>query len=505
MTQPLSISHFGHAVVRRAWLVLIVVAAVVVVAAVGVSKLPDRYSARVTLRIATAAALSGDVVRSDDSSYLERLQNTYAGLATSQPLRTALMRRMNLNERPKVSVSGRPASELMDVTVRTSDARSAAGTADVLASLLIEKIHELDVTNFSATESAAQIAMRALQTEISAARSDRDLLAKIPSPNEATKAQITELESQIALKTAALNEQQSNYQRLRSVQATRANILSVVSPATVPTRPSSRPGMTTVMGLSVLIGLAGGLSLIAVFERARTRVLYPDEVEHAAAGLRIIAHLSPPARRAAVEPPDSSAADGFRRVRTEVLLAADPTPLRSVMVTSPQGTTGAAWVASNLAVAFARAGHPCVVVDGAMTSPSLHSVFSVESQPGMADVLREDAAVEAVTAEVSAAGLRMIPAGDVSEGVGDALTPARVAKVIAALEGSFEVTIVHAPFMALDTDVMSFASVTSAVLLVVRSGETTRSRLAETCERLTHAGAAVLGIVLLDRKWGSGK
>jgi uncharacterized protein involved in exopolysaccharide biosynthesis len=140
LTQAPSIRRLGQAIVRRAWLLLVMVAIVTAIALAGVSRVPARYSARVTLRIATAGALSGEVVRAEDGSYVERLQNTYSALAASRPLRTAVMRRLQLPERPAVVASGRPSSELMDITVTTGDAASAAAAADATGALLIEKV-----------------------------------------------------------------------------------------------------------------------------------------------------------------------------------------------------------------------------------------------------------------------------------------------------------------------------------------------------------------------------
>ena len=84
------------------------------------------YTATAVVHVATRASIASDQVRSDDLTYVDRLENTYADLATSRGLVDELVGDVGLSERPVVQAEAVPNTELMDIDVTTRDRDTAA-------------------------------------------------------------------------------------------------------------------------------------------------------------------------------------------------------------------------------------------------------------------------------------------------------------------------------------------------------------------------------------------
>src|SRR6266508_3121143 len=133
-----------------------------VATAVGVTSLaPARYTATATLRIQPGTAFVGGTVRADDLSYVDRLENTYADLATNRDVLDAAARRVGLHERPDVNVQGIANTELMNVKATTSSPRTAAAAATAVAAELVARVRTLN-------RQAADQAVRAFNERASA-------------------------------------------------------------------------------------------------------------------------------------------------------------------------------------------------------------------------------------------------------------------------------------------------------------------------------------------------
>jgi capsular exopolysaccharide synthesis family protein len=487
---------YWRAVLRRPWLVAVIPLLIVVTAVGGVLRSPDRYAATVTMRVATPGSISGEAVRGDALTYLDRLQNTYASLARSRPLRTKLARQLHLPERPEISVSPHPASELMDITVTTSSPASAQEAANAAAWLLIEAVRELERERYGALEAGLKTGILNLEVEVAKARDDRDSLARNPSLNDAGRARIRQLETDIDIKLATLSEQQARYEQVRALLLGRDDVLSVAVPASRPSSPEG-PALPLVVAVSLALGVVTAVGVAAIFERLRTRVATREEVEHVATA-PVVAQLHRSSTGQAIITDGDGSADGFRRLRTELLIKAERQGLRSIVVTHPDGEGDSGWVATNLAVALAQAGQRVLLVDGDVASPTLHLALTEENEVGLAEVLLDEASPDAASQSTSVPNLSLLSAGVAGRKATDNLTPGRVAKTVAGLEILFEVVVVKAPPVLATGDSRSFSAAVSGTLLVVTRDLTKASEIAQACEELRNSDAVLFGVVLTD-------
>ena len=126
--------------------------------------------------VATRPSIASDQVRPDDLTYVDRLENTYADLATSQGLVGELVGDAGLSERPGVDVRAVPNTELMNIDVTTHDRDTAAVAANRLAALLIARVRALDLANRGA-EPELSSRIDEIQSDLRAERHEYGILA----------------------------------------------------------------------------------------------------------------------------------------------------------------------------------------------------------------------------------------------------------------------------------------------------------------------------------------
>jgi Mrp family chromosome partitioning ATPase len=86
-----------------------------------------------------------------------------------------------------------------------------------------------------------------------------------------------------------------------------------------------------------------------------------------------------------------SVADGvretFRSLRSNIDLASDQRPLKTILVTSAVPTEGKSTVVRNLAIVCAEAGLRVAVIEADLRRPTLGRLFGANPEPGLTDVL----------------------------------------------------------------------------------------------------------------------
>jgi len=100
--------------------------------------------------------------------------------------------------------------------------------------------------------------------------------------------------------------------------------------------------------------------------------------------------------------PRSGVAESFRSVRTNVEFASVDVPVRTLLVTSAVPGDGKSVLSANLAVVFAQAGRPVLLVDADLRKPSLHRIFDLPNTNGLTGLLRNDAlSIDAVAQQTN--------------------------------------------------------------------------------------------------------
>ena len=274
--------------------------------------------------------------------------------------------------------------------------------------------------------------------------------------------------------------------------------ITVADGAALPTsQVSPRPLRNLAVGL--LAGLLAGAAAAALRDVLDTAVRCGRELREAS-GATTIGAIGADARAAAnrlvVRDGGSPGSEAFRSLRTNLWSTGTGRPPRSVAITSPVRGEGRTTVAANLAVALADAGRRVVLVEGDLRRPRLAAWLGVEESEGLTGVLRGATTVDEAVRRWGASTLSVLPAGPVPEGPSELLESEEMPRLLRELGERADIVIVDTPPVLYVTDAAIIARGCDATLLLARCGRTAREEVEQAVERLTAAGAGVLGAVL---------
>ena len=498
---------------RRKALIAGVVILTVVVAVGMTSLVPARYTATATLRIQPGTAFVGGTVRADDLSYVDRLEKTYADLATNRNLLDAAARRAGLQERPDVNVAGIANTELMIVKATADTPPTAAAAANAVAAELVARVRTLNQQAVTQAREAFDQRASQLEREIAAAENQRATLQAAPSTEE-NRLEILRLGEEITSKRASLAALRSSQESFEMAQQARAGALSLVVPAAPPSRPSNRH-LTFALALALVLGLLAAVGLAFVAENFTLRFRTSDEIERA--GQAPVLAVIPDVGRSstnAIFNSGSKAEEEFRRLATSFLAAAGADEsVHTVVVTSAEPKHGTSTIVANLGRTLAQSGRRVVVVDANLRTPVLHEAYGVPNEEGLSDFLTASSAErEPSLRPTSVPGLWMLPAGAATSDPAMLLGSPRMERWVegaarglrrsdpgdrhrAAAWKEFDYVLFDSPAVLAVTDALMLARTADAVLLVAR-GDAHRERFSVAHRELRRLNARVLGIVV---------
>jgi receptor protein-tyrosine kinase len=273
--------------------------------------------------------------------------------------------------------------------------------------------------------------------------------------------------------------------------------VTVVEPASLPGAPiEPRPLLN--LGVGALLGFLVGLAIAVLRNKHDKRVRSADDVRQSS-GMTVLATVPRTRRPVGPAGPDLSEAtpvtEAYRQLRTRVL-SVDRARPHSLLVTSPVAGDGKTITACYLAATLARADHQVILVDSDLRTARVGPTLGLPAQPGLVEVLSQQATLEdAVQAwgdgqfDVLAAGGRASEPGELLAG------PAMVA-LVQQLVHSYDFVILDSPPVTAFADAEILSALADQVLMVLRHGATSQTRLAEAAHNLSLVNASLMGAVI---------
>ncbi len=75
--------------------------------------------------------------------------------------------------------------------------------------------------------------------------------------------------------------------------------------------------------------------------------------------------------------PKSAAAEAYRTLRTNIQFASPDKPVHTLLATSTSPDDGKSTTIANLAITFAEAGSPTILMDADLRRPHIHTIFGL--------------------------------------------------------------------------------------------------------------------------------
>lgn len=192
---------------------------------------------------------------------------------------------------------------------------------------------------------------------------------------------------------------------------------------------------------------------------------------------------------------DQSAAEAFRKLRTNLQFMSVDNPPRIIVVTSSKPGDGKSTVTANLAAAIAASGAPVILLDGDLRRPTVATSFGLVEGAGLTDVLIGRAQIDDVLQQHSELpGLQVMAAGGIPPNPSELLGSQTMARLLKKLSER-AIVLVDAPPLLPVTDGAVLTAMSDGAFVVVSSGKTLDTELAASLDYLKAVNGRPLGIV----------
>jgi capsular exopolysaccharide synthesis family protein len=192
---------------------------------------------------------------------------------------------------------------------------------------------------------------------------------------------------------------------------------------------------------------------------------------------------------------DGAAAEQYRALRTRILHADPMSPINVVLITSPGRGEGKTLTAGNLGLAMAQEWQRRIcIVDADLRHPQMHRLFGLPDGPGLCDVLTGHATLEEALVTLEEHQVTILPAGNVPAHPAELLGTSAMRRLLDALRTQFDRVVVDAAAATPLADVSILAPLVDRVLLVVRSGVTSKPSIHDAVSSI--GASKLLGFVL---------
>jgi succinoglycan biosynthesis transport protein ExoP len=297
----------------------------------------------------------------------------------------------------------------------------------------------------------------------------------------------------------------------------KSNNFRIVDVARVPTGPIE-PNIPRNLAFAFILGLTSGVGL-AFLQEGLDNTVRTSEQAQMISGLPALGLIPLPARTAreganpkrlviatsskeAVElvaqsRPHSQMAESYRALRTSLLLTNLGAPPKVIIVTSALPQEGKTTTSMNTALVLAQKGVRVLLIDADLRRPSIHKILGMGPRSGLSNVLTGSATLQqTITRSSILPNLYILPAGTPPPNPAELLASTNMRDVLEELRGQYDHIVVDTPPTLSVTDAVVLSPRADAIVLVIRSGQTTKQALRRSRDILTQVNAKVSGVLL---------
>jgi len=296
----------------------------------------------------------------------------------------------------------------------------------------------------------------------------------------------------------------------------KSNNFRIIDSARPPTYPIE-PNIPRNLLFALVLGLATGVGLAFLIEGLDNTVRTTEQAQliSGVASIGMIPLGSKSARdgpnpkrlviatsKEAVElvtqvRPQSQMAESYRALRTSLLLSNLGAPPKVVMVTSALPQEGKTTTSINTAVVMAQKGVRVLLIDADLRRPSIHKTLGMGPHSGLSNVLTGSTTLaEAITRTAILPNLFVLPAGTPPPNPAELLASSNMRDLLNQLREQYDHIVIDTPPSLSVTDAVVLSPRADAVVLVIRSGQTTKQSLRRSRDTLLQVNAKLVGVLL---------
>jgi capsular exopolysaccharide synthesis family protein len=312
-------------------------------------------------------------------------------------------------------------------------------------------------------------------------------------------------------------------QRLKEASVSaglRSSNISIVDLARVPTNPSA-PNIPRNILLGLALGLFAGVGLAFVLESLDNTVRTPEEAEIISAlpslgiiplNTQLVANrknghprLSVSSRSSestdspeliSFDRPRSEVAESYRALRTSILLSSLGSPPKVILVTSALPQEGKTTTSINAAIVLAQRGGRVLLVDADLRRPGVHKALRLRNTSGLSTMMTGGDAGEDAIMLTEIPNLFVLTAGPPPPQPAELLGSTLMKDYLTRLRQEFDHIVIDTPPALSVTDAVLLSIEADSVIIVLRSGQTTKAALRRVRDLLSRVNARTTGIVV---------
>ncbi|MBI3089767.1 MAG: polysaccharide biosynthesis tyrosine autokinase [Candidatus Tectomicrobia bacterium] len=349
--------------------------------------------------------------------------------------------------------------------------------------------------------------------------------------------ELARLQRRVALNGELYTFLERKYQEALINESEKVEEVSIVRPALLPTEPINQPSVVTTTMVGIVLGGILGLVFAFILETLDTSIGRIEDIESYldVPVLGVIPYFEIETHGEEETEPDggrgeqatrqsrallssfysqnSSAAEAYRSLRTNVQFLLRERNLKTIVVSSTTPREGKSTIAVNTAVAMALVGLRTLLIDCDLRRPSIARYFGIENDLGftdiivgnsdwretvktVADIIMGQMGLESVLNTPGIDNLNLIVSGKVPLNPTEMLNSKRAEELIREISADYDVVLIDTPPILPVTDAVVLGSKVDGVILVYLAGETGRKSLMHAKGQMDAVRAEVLGIVL---------
>jgi polysaccharide biosynthesis transport protein len=288
--------------------------------------------------------------------------------------------------------------------------------------------------------------------------------------------------------------------QLETLRATDDPTMTLETPATPPSNPSSPRVVLTIVGaalLGLVLGLAAAFAMRVLDPRLRR-----EEQLGALFRLPVLARIPRESFRSGGpltrEQLSAPAIEAYRTLRATLTSGAG-TGTRSILVTGPSAGGGKTTTALHLATSLITAGHRVILIEADVRRPSIARALGIEVDRGLVSVLLGDRRVTEALGWTEEYGpsLGLLLAEETGPAIAELVSLPVAKNVIDEAAKHADYVIVDSPPLTQVIDALPLAAYVDDVLLVVRLGQSHLRQIKELGELLAGVGVTPAGVVIV--------
>jgi polysaccharide biosynthesis transport protein len=313
-------------------------------------------------------------------------------------------------------------------------------------------------------------------------------------------------------------------QQMGVAEGTPLSNISIVENAAPPLSPSS-PKKLLDMTISALMALFVGLGLSFVLEQLDNRLKSSEDVENylhlptlaiapdfnsinrssrmlnrwsgdlRASNGRTYASKITERRSSVFEGYRTGKGEVYRTIRTGVLFSRAGSPPKTILFSSSVEGEGKTWTAVNTAVAFAQTGASTLLIDADLRRARCHEMLEYENTIGLSEVLVGQCDALDLIQRKNGSSFYFLAAGSTPPNPAELLTSTKMRQVMQFLGEHYDYILIDSAPLMYASDTIGIATMVDGVVVVL-GAHTAKQSVRRACDRLSHVGAKILGLVL---------